>query len=153
MNAGCKLLWILFVSSVCFGSGANSADLHFRSCLKQALRKNSPPERDNARSFCLEKFGSVSLSTCSNEATKMEYRSNSEEALKNCYYARPQEWSARSCLNVAKKLLTMLDRDNMRLDCFSQLESQDNNTKNCTMISESFEQPEYEKRYKQVCLD
>ncbi len=84
----------------------------------------------------------------------MEYLTNSEEALKSCYYARPQAWGARNCLNVAKKLHTTLDRDSMRLDCISQLESlQNSGNKSCLIISEAFEQLHYKERFKQVCQE
>ena len=153
MKLGCTLLWIIFMSSVGFAAQVNPLDLQFRACVKQALRKNSPPDRDNSKIVCLEKFVGIPFSTCLIEAKKMEYLSTSEEAYKSCYYSRPKMWSARNCLNVAKKLHTLADRDSMRLDCFSELESQQASKKDCLMVSESFEQLHYKERFKQVCQD
>lgn len=154
MNLGCTLLWFIFVSSVSFGATLKNTDLYFKTCLRQALHKNTPPDRDNAKKICLNKFVEIPLSSCLVEAKKMEYLTNSEEALKSCYYARPHAWSAKNCLNVAKKLHTTLDRDSMRLDCLSQLESlQNTGNKSCLIISESFEQLHYKERYKQVCQE
>ena len=153
MKLGCTLLWIIFVSSVGLAAEVKTADLQFRTCVKQALRKNSPPDRDNAKIICLEKFVNIPLSICLDEAKKMEYLTNTEEAYKSCYYSRPQMWTARNCLAVAKRLHTLDDRDSMRLDCFNELESQQPSKKNCSMVSESFEQLHYKERFKQVCLD
>lgn len=142
---------MIFLPVMGMGAENASKEILFKSCLKQSLRKNSPPQRDNAKFICLEKFVSIPLSLCLHEAEKMEYLSNTQEALKSCYYSRSQEWNPRNCLAVAKKLHTFIDRDNMRLDCFSQLESQRNTEKNCLMILESFEQLHYKERFKQVC--
>lgn len=151
MKLGCTLLWIIFVSSIGFGANLKAVELHFHTCLRQALRKSSPPARDNAKFICLEKFVSIPFSSCLKEARRMEYLSNSEEALKSCYYSRSLVWNTRNCLNVAKKLHTVIDRDRMRLDCFSQLDAQQMSRKNCLLISESFEQTHYKERFKQVC--
>lgn len=147
--------WVgfIFVSSVSFGLPTETSDLSFRTCLRQGLRKNSPPDRDNAKLICLEKFTSISLLTCSLEAKKMEYLSNTEKALKSCYFSRPRAWNTMNCLNVAKKMSLMTDRDNVRLDCFSQLELQQMSRKNCFKIYNSFEQMHYKERYQQVCQE
>ena len=149
-------MWITFlVSSVSLGAITPSPMVLLQSCLKQSLRQNSPPDRDNARFVCLEKFVKVPLSVCEKEAQKMEYLTNTEEALKNCYYSRPESFNTRNCLDVAKKLHTSLDRDSMRLDCMSALESQieSSKNKNCLMIANSFEQLHYKERFKQVCQE
>ncbi len=153
MKLVCTLLWFTFVSSISLSKELKTIDLRFKTCLKQALVKNSPPDRDSSKMICLDKFVGIPLSSCLNESKKLEYLTNSEVALKNCYYSRPQSWSASNCLDVAKKLHTVLDRDNMRLDCFSQLESQQPSRKNCLMVSKSFEQSHYKERYQQVCQE
>ncbi len=153
MKPDCTLLWIiLFVSSVSWSAPAPTAEKLMGHCLKQALHKNSPPDRDNARSVCLGKYTQVSLSRCLSEAGKMEYLLNADEAYKDCYYSRSRDWNTRSCLRVAKKLYTMWDRDSMRLDCYSQLESQFS-FKNCSVIANSFEQMHYKERFRQACRD
>jgi hypothetical protein len=157
MKLGCTLLCFIFMSAVALAASSetrvNASELHFRSCLKQSMRKNSPPERDDSKLICLEKFVGVTLSSCLGEAKKLEYLTNSEEAYKTCYYSRPQVWNTRNCLDVAKKLHTFIDRDGMRLDCFSQLESQQTSRKNCLMVAVSFEQLHYRERFKQVCQE
>lgn len=153
MKLVCTLLWFIFMSSTGFGAQADSVNLAFKSCLRHSLHKNSPPDRDNAKFICLERFVGIPLDTCLNEAMKMEYLSNSQEALKSCYYSRPRIWNARRCLDVAKKLHTISERDNMRMDCFSQLESERMSRVKCLMITESFEQLHYKERFKQVCQE
>jgi hypothetical protein len=152
MKLGCMLMLLIFLSSVSFGALTKPIDLLFKTCLRQSLQKSSPPDRDNARFVCFEKFPHTPFSTCLDEAKKMEYMSNAEEAMKNCYYSRPQVWSARNCLDVAKKLHTALERDDMRLDCFSEFQAQGTQS-TCSMIANSFEQTYYKERFKQVCQD
>lgn len=153
MKLASTLIWFIFVSSVSFGYQADSVELRFQSCSKQALRKKTPPDRDNAKFICLGKFKGISLSQCLKEAGKMEYLLNSQEALKSCYYSRPQLWNVKRCLDVAKMLHTSIDRDNMRLDCVSQIELQQISQDNCLKVSQSFEQLHYKERFKQACQE
>ena len=147
------LLWFIFMSCVSFGSTAGTADLRYQTCAKQALRKKSPPERDQAKLICLDKMKGISFSKCLSEATKMEYLSTTQEAIKSCYYRRPQIWNAKSCLEVARRLYTSLDRDNMRLDCLSQLESKQVSRASCLRVTQAFEQLHYRERFEQVCQE
>ncbi len=151
MKLVCKLLLIIFVSSVGFGANPKIQDRSLKVCLKQAMNQKNPPDRDNAKLFCLEKFSGASFSTCLDEAKKLEYLTNSQEALKSCYFSRPKIWSARNCVGVAKQLHTIVDRDSMCLDCISQLEARQISFINCMKISDSFEQLHYKERFEQVC--
>ncbi len=153
MKLVCTLLWFIFMFSVSLGSAAGTADLSYQSCAQQALRKKSPPERDHAKLTCLERVRGISFSKCLSEARKMEYLSSTQEALKSCYYGRPNIWNAKSCLEVARRLYTSLDRDNMRLDCLSQLESKEISRASCLRVTRSFEQLHYRERFEQVCQE
>ncbi len=153
MKLVCTLLCFIFVSSVSFGLTAGSADIRYQSCAQQALRKKSPPERDHAKSICLDRIKGISLKKCLREAEKMEYLLTTQEALKSCYYARPQIWNSKSCLEVARRLYTSLDRDNMRLDCLSQMESKQISRASCLRVTQAFEQLHYRERFEQVCQE
>ncbi len=153
MKLVCTLLCLILMSSVSLGLTAGSVDLRYQSCAQQALRKKSPPERDHAKLICLEKVKGISFEKCLSEAEKMEYLSTTQEALKSCYYGRPQIWNSKSCLEVSRRLYTSLDRDNMRLDCFSQMESKQVSRANCLRVTQAFEQSHYRERFKQVCQE
>ncbi len=151
MKLGFTLLWFICLSSIGFGYEAKALDYRFKVCLKQALKKNTPPDRDNAKLICLEKFKTIPFSICSQEAMKMEYLVNSQEALQNCYFSRPQMWTTRRCLAVAEKLHTALERDSMRLNCVDQLEQQRRDWRTCKKISDAFEQTHHKERVRQTC--
>jgi hypothetical protein len=152
MKLVCMLMWVVLLSSLGFAAVPKSVHLEFKSCLSAALKKISPPQRDNAKFICLEKFKGISFSTCFKEARKMEYITNSEEAKRLCYYSKPLAWSVGNCLGVAKSLHTILDRDAMRLDCLEQLGNQFRMTQvSCLKIAKSLEQAHHKERFVEAC--
>lgn len=140
---------ILGLSSVAFSA---KTDPKFLICLKSSLKRSTPIERDEARLACMRRHVNINLSTCTQEAQRMEYLLNEQVALKECYYTRTQSWSLANCFNVAKKLHTLSDRDGMRLDCLTQM-SLPKDKGNCLKLANSFEQRQHKLRFVSVCLE
>jgi hypothetical protein len=124
----------------------------FKSCLKNSLKNPTPPLRDRARQFCLERHARVSLESCTKEASKMEYLTNEQAALRNCYLTRPAQWTLNNCMSVAKKLHSLSDRDGMRLDCVSTY-GLPRTSSTCLKTANSFEQTQYKNRFISTCLE
>lgn len=142
---------VLFLG-IGFSVSAAKTDKTFPLCLQGALIPPTPQQRDEARQACLRRFINISLSKCLDEARRMEYLFNEQEALKMCFYIRPQAWNLPNCFDVAKKLHTRADRDGMRLECFTQMDLPIDK-KSCLKLAKSFEQRQHEMRFVSTCSE
>lgn len=150
MMLGSIVIGLIFGFSNIASTATAKAEL--TTCLKRSLYYSTPPDRDEARQECLSKERNLDLSKCMREAQRMEYLLNEQISLRECYNSRPQFHSMPNCLNVAKKLHTITDRDGMRLDCVSQM-GLPKGAAECLNVAKSFEQTLYKKRIVRICLE
>lgn len=143
----CILLWGFSTASL-----AASANPQFNACLKKSLARPTPPERDEARQACLRKNLNMSLSTCVLEAQRMEYLQNEQTALVECYESKPRFWSRPNCFAVAKKLHTLTERDEMRIDCLNQM-GLPRDKKACLHLAKAIEQSHHRNVIARACLE